>query len=170
MAEKHSIEFRVVGASQWGFSTSPDGKDARLFGGGTPDAKTHVEDFTAKELPLLAGAEADGVVEIVKAPKAARSALSGHVQSQADGEKAYAEAQADGRWHYGNVAQHVADVETRAAAHREATKADASDGAARAQQATFAAQADQSRQILAELDGGADYETAVRRVLGQEAR
>jgi hypothetical protein len=61
-------------------------------------------------LSLVAAAEDAGSIK-VSASKAERAELKGHVQTQADGEKAYAEAQRDGRWHEGNYDAFMADVE-----------------------------------------------------------
>lgn len=91
------MKFEVV-YTQW----SADGK---LYGGGVHE----VEKPSKKLLGLLAAAEDAGSVRIVEASRAERSALKGHVQTQADGEKAYAKAQADGSWHEGNRLQYEHD-------------------------------------------------------------
>ena len=70
----------------------------------------------AELLGLIAAAEAAGSVNVLEANSQHRAKLDKAVQSQADGEAAYARAQADGRWQHGNLVQFVADREQRVAA------------------------------------------------------
>jgi hypothetical protein len=80
--------------------------DGQVFGGGVhEDVK-----LTRKLAPLVAGAEAAGVVNVLHATRDERALLKGHVETQAESEKAYARAQADGSWHEGNRAQYDLDV------------------------------------------------------------
>lgn len=106
-----TVEFEVV-YSVWG------GGDKSYAGG------IHSEENPSEELLRhLAGAEAAGVVNVLEASDAARAAMSGHVQSQEDGEAAYEAAQnvydaegnlvTQGGWELGNVTQFVKDANTR---------------------------------------------------------
>jgi hypothetical protein len=84
------------------------GADELAFDGGVHDV-TVIGDGTA-ESPYLSpavvgGAEASGVIEVVEATSEERAALDAAVQSQEDGEAAYAAAQEDGSWHEGNLEQ-----------------------------------------------------------------
>jgi hypothetical protein len=81
------------------------GADDEVFGGGVHE----VAKPTAAFLRLLAGAEAAGSVVILD-HGGHRKKLDSHVQSQAQGEKAYAAAQKSGDWHEGNLAQFELDV------------------------------------------------------------
>jgi exosome complex RNA-binding protein Rrp42 (RNase PH superfamily) len=74
---------------------------------------------TVENAPLLAGAASAGALLIVDATDDERALLAGHVQSQEDGEAAYAEAQADGRWHEGQAVQHELDEAAHVAAREE---------------------------------------------------
>jgi hypothetical protein len=82
------------------------GADGEEFGGGVHE----VAKPTAAFLRLVAGAEAAGTVVVLEASDAHRAKLDSHVQSQEDGEAEYAKAQADGRWHEGNIEQFDLDV------------------------------------------------------------
>lgn len=95
------------------------GADDVEFAGGVHEVDKPSADF----LRCLAGAEAAGAVKILEAAKETRSKLKGHVQSQAEGEKVWAESQnvyaedgtieKQGPWHHGNLAQAVSDLEYR---------------------------------------------------------
>lgn len=93
--------------SLWG----ADGLDEALQGG-----EHEIEKPSAKLLRSIAGAEAAGVVRVVKATREERIALNRHVQSQEDGEKAYAKAQGEpdesgqmtGPWQHGNHVDFIA--------------------------------------------------------------
>jgi hypothetical protein len=94
----------------WGFGATEDSEATVLDGG------LH-EDFevTKENAPYLAAGEAAGAVRIVEVSDAEAKLLDGHVESQEDSEKAYEAAQADGRWHEGNLTQFVHDTEARLA-------------------------------------------------------
>lgn len=96
-----------------------------VFAGGVHEIEKPTADF----LRLVAGAEAAGSVVVLDASDAHRAKLDRHVQSQEDGEAAYAAAQGDwvppvndengvmveagywtGPWHEANVAQYDLDV------------------------------------------------------------
>lgn len=85
------------------------GADDVAFTGGVHDI-TVLGDGT-DEAPFVSpavvgGAEAAGVVEVVEASETERAALDSAVQSQEDGEAAYATAQEEGGgWHEGNLEQ-----------------------------------------------------------------
>lgn len=92
------MKFEVI-YSQWA-------AEDQVFTGGVHE----VEKPTEKLLRLAAGAEAAGSIRILSASAEHRSKLRKHVQSQADGEKAYSAAQADGSWQEGNLLQFETDV------------------------------------------------------------
>lgn len=60
---------------------------------------------TAANAPLIAGAVAAGVLLVSDATDDERALLDGHVESQEDGEAAYAAAQKDGSWREGQDLQ-----------------------------------------------------------------
>lgn len=91
------LRFEVSG-SQWA-------ADEQVFGGGVHE----IARPTKKLLRLVAAAEAAGAIRVLAASKEHRAALKGHVESQAESEKAYAKAQADGRWQEGNLLQYEVD-------------------------------------------------------------
>lgn len=81
-----------------------EGADEPLTGG--------VHDLEAEGIALndtlirsIAGAEAAGALEVLEATPEQRAALDSHVQSQEDGEAAYAAAVASGEWEQGNLQQ-----------------------------------------------------------------
>jgi hypothetical protein len=146
------------------------GADDEVFGGGVHE----VAKPTAAFLRLLAGAEAAGSVVILDAA-GHRKKLDGHVQSQAQGEKAYAAAQRSGAWHHGNVQQHIVEMDARLnhwTAER-AKFAELPDHPKRAVAVERIEEAQamkaQSEQILAHLENGAGYDEAVTRTLAGEA-
>lgn len=107
------VTFKVVGGtSQWGFSTDPDGNDARVF----PSGVEHTEEFSDAELKLLEAAHAAGYIEYTGDTVAVET---GHVESQEDSEAAYAQAQADGTWQEGNAQQYELDVASGARVRQE---------------------------------------------------
>jgi hypothetical protein len=99
--------------------------DAGVFQGGThtlgadtcPCGVKHGKPSAAL-LSLLGAAEAAGSVVVHEATDAHRAKLDKAVQSQADGEAAYAKAVESGAWHGGNLLQFELDV---AAGTREAS-------------------------------------------------
>lgn len=93
------MKIRVI-YSQWG----ADGFDAPL-GGGDHDLET----VTEEQARSIAGAAAAGVVEVLDATAAEQTLLEPHVQSQEDGEAAFAAAQ--GEW-VEAVYEDVVDKET----------------------------------------------------------
>lgn len=78
----------------------------QTFAGGVHDDVK----VTRKLAPLIAAAEHAGSIVVVSATREERKLLKPHVQSQADGEKAYAAAQKSGAWHEGNLEQFDLDV------------------------------------------------------------
>jgi hypothetical protein len=60
------------------------------------------------EQVAAAAALSDPPLRVVSAGKAERARMKGAVQSQAEGERAYAEAQRTGKWHVGNVEDRIA--------------------------------------------------------------
>ena len=117
--------------------------DDNVFEGGVhEDVK-----LTRKLAPLVAGAEAAGVI-VVTASREERKLLGGHVESQADGEKAYERAQKTGRWHHGNLSQFVAGAQDRLA-YDDTLEAGADDKLTDDERATLEAQLEQARVALA---------------------
>lgn len=66
---------------------------------------------TPENAPLIAAAAAAGDVLLWEPSAEEELLLAGHVQSQEDGEAAYADAVASGEWHKANLAQFELDVE-----------------------------------------------------------
>lgn len=100
------MKVRVI-YSVWG----ADGFDEPLHGG---EHDLDVGAMTEEQHRSLAGGEAGGALEIVDPTRAERKLLDAHVQSQEDGEKAYAAAVESGEWQEGNVAQFDHEVATGA--------------------------------------------------------
>lgn len=81
-----------------------DGFAEPLYGG------VHdLEDVTEEQARSIAGARSAGVVEVVEATDDELALLEPHVQSQEDGEAAYAAAQESGRWQHGNLVNFIAE-------------------------------------------------------------
>jgi hypothetical protein len=116
------------------------GAEDEVFEGGIhEDVK-----LTRALAPLVAAAEAAGSVRVLDATAAERKLLAGKVQSQADGEKAFAKAQGDwvepvvddttgtrvivepgyytGPWQHGNLLQALTDREQKLAVDDERRK------------------------------------------------
>lgn len=89
------------------------------FVGGTHDVK-----LTKKTAPLFAGGEAAGSIIVEECSDDERALLDGHVESQEDSEAKLAEAQADGRWHEGNLRQFLTERLDRLAYHDTLDEAD----------------------------------------------
>lgn len=80
--------------------------DGEVFAGGVHEILKPTPEF----LSLLAGAEAAGCVVVLDVSEQHRAKLDKHVQSQEDGEAAYASAVASGDWQEGNLQQFELDV------------------------------------------------------------
>lgn len=127
------------------------GADDAVYDGGSHE----IEKPTAKFLRLVAGAEAAGVVKVT-ASQEERAKLRGHVESQADSEKAQEKAFRSGAWHEGNLADYI-DSKSRLA------QDDSLPAEFRASLAAGIEQAERLQQLIA---GGASYDAAAAEVTG----
>ena len=106
----------------------------------------------------------DPPVEILVAPNKLLPWIKGAVQSQEDGEAAYAKAQADGSWQVGNVISSLERQQARIEQHEESIKQDSLEGRlsdddyARAQ---FALK--QTQQVAAMMDDGLSFDEAAEK-------
>lgn len=80
--------------SVWG----ADGFEEPLHGG-----EHDLEDLTEEQARSVAGGVAGRALELVDATPEDIELLHPHIQSQEDGEAAYAAAQESGRWNHGNL-------------------------------------------------------------------
>ncbi len=98
------MKLRVkVNVSQWAWG---DGDESHVLPGGTHTLEGVSKDFAQA---LAAAAEADpGSIEILSSDDAAKKAMSGGVESNADSLKALAKAQEDGSWYESNLEAQVA--------------------------------------------------------------
>lgn len=133
------MKVRVI-YSVWG----ADGFD-EPFGGGVHE----LEDVTEEQARSIASAAAAGAVEVIDASKAERSLLDGHVQSQEDGEAAYAAAQESGAWQHGNLTDFIATREQRLA---ELDEHDPERGDTEERRSVLAAHITEARARLAEME------------------
>ena len=133
------MRFRVL-HNQWAAEND-------VFAGGEHD----VEKPSASILRLAAGAEAAGSIEILDASDQERSKLDRHVQSQEKAEAAYAKAQADGSWQYGNLCQFALDRED-ALAYDKTLEDDHPDKLSPEIAGLLAHQLDQAKAELADME------------------
>jgi len=128
-------------------------------GGVLEGGKHEIDKPSAKFLGQVAAAAAcsDPPVRVVKASQEERGKIDKAVQSQAEGEKAYAKAQKDGDWHEGNLRAHIAATEARLK--------DAEDLHDDDKGRLLAALAS-SEDILEHVEAGKSYDEAVELVKG----
>jgi len=96
------MKFEVL-TTQWA-------TEEETFAGG----ENEVTSPSASFLKLVGAAESAGTLTVTECTDAEREKLDKSVQSQEDGEAAYAAAQESGEWHEGNLLQHQLDIESGA--------------------------------------------------------